>query len=378
MKRKGIAGMVVLALIFGVLLGGCDGDSDNNNNNNNTDAYAQYYDPTFRGNNNGTVEVINPTNHKMLLFRRGALLDSNIIGGVHPSDTAQVSFSDRSDFIVGGYEIIYAIKQSEYESKKGNSEIDYSAMITYRNNSRFRITLQSRYDGNYVFQCFNRSEDWPMEIRKNSPDGDKIAFLARREAYYKVYATSTDIFVGHPVWVAYNSITRAITTFTPAGNDLLGGVQSIQPQTQTNMEDYYFPSGGTATINFEVDIPFATIAVTNNCTLSSQSAVFRNGGTRYTPESNIQLIGAGRRAPFEIRSDGTGLNLNLALGSMQSIIIPVREQSNPSVNPIIENGWYYTVALNFVTGGDENNPNDYSAWLVKEQAISKTQFLTAN
>ena len=185
MKRKVFAGIVILALVIGVLFVGCGESKDDNNNNNTNDAYTQYYDPTFRGNNNGTVEVINPTSHKMLLFRRGALLDSNIIGGVHPSDTMQVNFSDRSDFTVGGYEIIYAIKQSEYESKKGNSEIDYSAMITYRNNSRFRITLQSRYDGNYVFQCFNRSEDWPMEIRKNSPDGDKIAFLARREAIIK-------------------------------------------------------------------------------------------------------------------------------------------------------------------------------------------------
>ena len=363
-------------LAFGLVLGviGCDDGNDKNTG----DKYAKYYKSTFRGNNNGTVDVINPTKYKMLLFRRGALLDSNIIGGVHPSDTAQVNFSDRSDFTVGGYEIIYAIKQSEYESKKGNAEIDYSAMITYRGNYRFRITLQSRYDGNYVFQCFNRSEDWPMEIRKNTPDGDKIAFLARREAYYKVYATSTDPFTATPVWIAYNSITRAITTFIPQGGDLEGGVQTIQPQTQSNMEDYYFPSGGTSTINFEVDIPFATIAITNNCTGSAQSAYFRNGGTRYTPESNIQLIGAGRRAAFEINSDGTGLNLNLALGTMQEYMVPVRFEDNPSVLPVIENGWYYTVALNFKIGGNVNNPNDYTAWLVKAQKINKSQFLSAN
>jgi len=366
---------LMILLVLGLFLVGCDGDD----NNNNADAYAQYYEPTFRGNNNGTIEVINPTNHKMLLFRRGTLLDSNIIGGVHPSDTAQITFSDRDDFTVGGYEIIYAIKQSEYEAKKGNSEIDYSAMITYRNNSRFRITLQSRYDGNYVFQCFNRSEDWPMEIRKNGPDGEKIAFLARREPYFKVYAISTDPFVATPVWIAYNQLTRAITTFIPQGGDLEGGAQTIQPQTSAQMEDYYFPSGGTTQIKFDVDIPFATIAITNNCTGSAQSAYFRNGGTRYTPESNIPLIGAGRRAVFEIRSDGeTGLNLNLALGTMQEYIVNVREQANPSEYPIIENGWYYTVALNFKTGGNVNDPNDYTAWLVKGQEISKTQFLTAN
>ena len=145
------------------------------------------------------------------------------------------------------------------------------------------------------------------------------------------------------------------------------------------MRDYYFPSGGTATINFDVDIPFATIAVTNNCTGSAQSALFRNGGSRYTSEGNIELIDAGYREVFEINSNGTGLNLNLALGSMQEYVVPVRFEDDPGVLPVIENGWYYNVALNFKTGGNANNPNDYTAWLVKNpDPISKTQFLTAN
>jgi len=366
--------LVAVGLVFGVL--GCDNDSGTIHNNN-TDVYAQYYEPAFRGNNNGTVDVINPTAHKMLLFRRGALLDSNIIGGVYPSDTATISFSDRTDFTVGSFEIIYAIKQSEYEVNKGNSNIDYSAMVTYRNTSRFRIQLQSKYDGNYIFQCFNRSEDWPMEIRKNTPDGDKIAFLARREAYYRVNAFTTDPFVAFPVWIAYNSITRAITTFIPQGSDLEGGVQTIQPQTPVNMEDYYFPSGGTSTINFNVDIPFATITVTNTASGSAQSAIFRNGGSRYIPQNNIQVIGAGRDAAFEIRSNGSPLNLNLALGSMQEYEIPVRFQDTPSTLPTLENGWFYTVSLIF-NGGSQNDPNNYTAWLVKEQAINQSQFLSAN
>jgi hypothetical protein len=368
---KKLIKMSMLLMVLGFV--GCNNDPDGNGGDNSS--LAKYYDPSFRGNGSGTVTVINPTDHDMLLFRRGALIDGSIIGGVKAGKTALLSFSSESDFTVGGFEVLYAIKQSEYTAAKANSKIDYSVMVTYRNNDQFRVTIQSRYDGNYSYICFNRSDDWPMEIRKNTPDGEKIAFLARREGYYRAYASTTDPFIAYPVWIAYNSYSRMITTFTPTGG-LSDGPQTIQPQQDA--EDYYFPSGGQTTIKFDIELPFASIAVTNNAPLSSQSAYFRNGGSRYTPESNIQLIGSGRRASFEVRSDGTGINLNLALGTMQTIIVPVREENKPSDLPVLENGWYYTVSLRFKDGGDPDDPNDYTAWLVKQQQINQSQFLSAN
>ncbi|MCL2764008.1 MAG: hypothetical protein FWD40_01850 [Treponema sp.] len=361
--------LLIIAFVFGII--GCDDDPSGSNP---VDEFAQYYAPTFRANNNGTVDVINPTQHNMLLFRRGALINSSILGGVRAGGTAQINFSDNNDFIVGGYEIIYAIKQSEYETARGNSNIDYSAMVTYRNNSRFRITLQSRYDGNFEYILFNRSTDWPMELRKNSIDGEKIAFLARGEGYHRVYSGTSEPFIGYPAWIAYNNLTRAITTFVPTGS-LAFGPQTIQPKTTP--DDFYFPSGGITTINFDVEIPFATIVVTNNAPLSSQSGYFRNAGNRYTPQSSYPLITSGSVESFEIRSTGASMNLNIALGIMQDIIVPVREESNPSIQPTIENGWYYTVELNFKASGDPDDVNDYTAWLVKAQQINPTQFVTA-
>jgi hypothetical protein len=361
---------LVIGLVFG--LAGCPVDDDGGKKGG---EYDKYFDPAFRDNYKGTVEVIDPTEHDMLLFRRGALIDSSIVGGVRAGKEAKLNFSNESDFMVGGYEILYAIKLSEYKTAKGNSNIDYSVMVTYRNNDRFRVTIQSRYDGNYSYICFNRSDDWPMELRKNTPDGEKIAFLARKEAYYRVYSSTTDPFVAYPVWIAYNNLTRSIITFTPPSG-LSDGSQTIGPETAP--PDYYFPAGGTTTINFDIELPFATINITNNAPLSSQSAYFRNAGTRYTPEGNVQLINTGRRASFEIRSDGTPMNLNLALGTMQEIIVPVRVESSPSELPVIENGWFYTVSLRFKDGGDPDDANDYTAWLVKDREINQSQFLTAN
>jgi len=62
---------------------------------------------------------------------------------------------------------------------------------------------------------------------------------------------------------------------------------------------------------------------------------------------------------------------------MQNLIIPVREEANPTVNPTIENGWIYTVELNLKDGGDPVKVTDYTAWLVKSSQINQSQFLTA-
>jgi hypothetical protein len=377
MKRKKLARMVVLAFVFSLMLVGCD-DKDKDPPTSPPPPpphgdYAQYYEPTYRGNNNGSVEVINPTQHDMLLFKNKTLVDNNIIGGVENGDTVRINFSDETDYIVGGYKIIYAVKQSEYEKAKGNSNVDYTAMVTYRNGAEFRITLMSRYDGNYQFTAFNRNTDYPMELRKNTPDGEKIAFLARGETWYKVKTTSSQLFTVYPVWIAYNSVSKSIVPFCPK-DDILSvlTIQPVLPEQDTVPN--YFPGGGESTITFEIDLPFATVQVQNNSTLL---ALFRTAYDIKMPQSGYQGIRSGKLETFDIRSEGTGLDLNLAIGPTQNLIIPVREEANPTVNPIIENGWIYTIELNLKTGANPTLPTSYTAWLVKGSQIDQSQFLTA-
>lgn len=337
------------------------------------DVYAQYYEPTYRGNNNGSVEVINPTQHDMLLFKNKNLINGNIVGGIRNGETARINFSDESDYAVGGYKIIYAVKQSEYEKAKGNSNIDYTAMVTYRNGSQFRITLMSRYDGNYQFTAFNRNTDYPMELRKNTPDGEKIAFLAKGETWYKVRTAGTELFTAYPVWIAYNTTSKSIVSFCPK-DDILS-VQTIQPVLpEEDTVPNYFPGGGTNTITFDIDLPFATIQVQNN---SSLLAVFRIANGIKTPQSGYQGIRSGIQETYEIRYEGTPLDLNLAIGPMQNLKVPVRFEDAPAVNPTIDNGWIYTVELKLRDGGDPAEVNDYTAWLVKGSQINQSQFLTA-
>jgi len=361
-----------LLLVLGLVLdlAGCP-DPDKGTDG---DEFAQYYEPSYRGNNNGSVEVINPTQHDMLLFKNKVLINGNIVGGVRSGETARISFSDEKDYIVGGFKIIYAVKQSEYKTAKGNSNVDYTAMVTFRNGSEFRITLISRYDGNYQFTAFNRNTDWPMELRKNTPEGEKIAFLAKGETWHKVKTTSTELFTVYPVWIAFNTQSKAIVPFCPK-DDILS-VLTIQPvPPEKDDVPNYFPGGGTSTIKFDIDFSFATVQVQNNADLV---AVFRNANAIQTPQSNFQGIRSGKLETYDIRSEGIGLDLNLAIGPMQNLRIPVRYQSEPTANPVIENGWIYNVELKFKSGGDAANVNDYTAWLVKGEQINQSQLLIAD
>jgi hypothetical protein len=337
------------------------------------DIYAQYYEGAYRDNKNGSVEVINPTKHDMLLFKNNKLIDDNILSGVRNGDTAQINFSDERDYIVGGYKIIYAVKQSEYEKAKGDSKVDYTAMVTYRNGSPFSITLISRYDGNYQFTSFNRNTDWPMELRKNTYEGEKIAFLAKGETFYEVKTADTKLFTVYPVWIAYNNVSKSIVSFCPK-DDILS-VQLVQPVLpEEDNAPLYFPGGGTSTITFEIDLPFATVQVQNNTSLIT---VFRVANGIKTPQSNYQGIRSGTKETYEIRSEGVGLDLNLAVGPMQNLKILVRDEDDPTIEPVIENGWIYTVNLKLKDGGDPTVVTDYTAWLVKGSQINQKQFLTA-
>jgi hypothetical protein len=359
--------LLIVSLCFYFI--SCDNDNDTNIN-----GFDEYYDQNYRENINGTIEVINSTNHDMLLFPKGVLIKNNIVGGIRAGKTTQINFASESDFLSGGYKIIYAVKQSEFEKEKENSSIDYTGVITYRDGARFRITIQSRFDGNYQFTASNRNPYYSLELRKNSYDGEKIAFLLPGELYHIIRTTSNTPFAVYPVWVAFNSLTKSIMTFSLAG---YSQVQIIQPNIASEDYDYvhyYFPTDENVNIDFEIEIPFALVKVTNNTNLS---AVLRNGGAQYVSQNNFEYITGAATESYYITSNSTYLNLNLQLiGTLPNIIVPVRFEDAPGELPLLENGWVYTVLLNLRVGGDLLNEDDYSAWLVKVSQINQRDFLS--
>jgi len=250
MKKKLIEGIVVL-LVFGFSLIGCDNTS-NNGNENNENEYDKYYKKSFRDNENGSIVITNPTKHDMLIFNNFNLNENNIIGGIRSEDTVNISFNDESDFESGGYKIIYAVKQSEYEKDKVMSDIDFTAMIPYQKGVTFNVTLYSILEGDYQFTVSNRNINYPMELRKYSPEGDRIAFLTSGESHHKVRTTSSEPFSAFPVWIVYNNITKSIISFTP--DDSMQVITPVLPANDNSV--YFFPAGGDGDFEMETIIKY--------------------------------------------------------------------------------------------------------------------------
>jgi hypothetical protein len=349
----------VLLLVVGLVLGftGCPTDDKGGGGG----VYDEYYDGNFRSNRNGTVEVVNNTASDMLLFEGEIIGVNYIVGGVKSGTRNTINFSTKTDYQVGGYVLLRAVKQSEFDIHKNQSRIDHTAMVTYGEGKKFTTNIVSTTDGAYQYTVYNRSRDYGLELRKNSPEGEKIAYLTKGEVRRVIQSPNRDELTLYPVWVAFNNVTKSIVTFTP--NETLSALD-IQPKQPTeDVSPYYFPLGGTtANIIFpDVNLPFATIQVRNNATLNAN---FRVANTVRTPESGYTGITSGARESYEIRAVGNdSLNLNLAM-SQGSIVVPVRFESDPGANGvIIENGYSYTVVLNLKNGADPALAASYEAWL---------------
>ena len=369
--------LLVLMLIVGLIFSftGCpedDGGKDPGKGGN----YAQYYDGSFRNNRNGTVEVVNNTQYDMLLFTGETISLNYIVGGVKAGTRNTVNFSDKSDYQVGGYVLLRAVKQKEFDTAKDQSRVDHTAMVTYGEGKKFTTNIVSTTDGEYQYTVYNRSRDYGLELRKNSPEGEKVAYLTKGEVRRVIQSPNRTELTLYPVWVAFNNVTKSIVTFTP--NDTLSALD-IQPKQSTeDVSPYYFPMGGTnVNIIFpEVNLPFATIQVRNNAGLNAN---FRVANTIRTPESGYTGITSGARESYEIRAiAGDSLDLNLAMSQGQ-IVVKVRFQSDPSASGVvIQNGYSYTVALTLKAGADPALAASYEAWLSTGTKMNTGDLLVSN
>ena len=367
MKKLQKLTVIFLAMMLAFSIIGCDEDKGG-------DDYTKYYEGSFRDNSKGTTEVVNNTSHDMLLFEGEIISKNYIVGGVKSGTRNNINFSSESDWQVGGYKLLRAVKQKEFEANGDKSRVDHSALITYGEGKKFTTNITSTTDGDFQYTVYNRSKDYGLELRLNSPEGQKVAYLTKGEVRRIINSPSIDELTLYPVWVAYNSQTKSIVTFAPT--DILAA-QDVQPKRPNeDVSPIYFPLGGQTVITFDnIKLPFATIQVRNN---ASMTANFRVANTIRTPESGYTGISSGASESYEIRSSGEGLHLNLAMAQGQ-IEVPVRFQDNPDdPNVIIENGFLYTVTLSLKPGAEASIASNYEAWLVKKESIDTSKLLVSH
>jgi len=364
---------LVLGLIAGFI--GCEDDPEKEKEPQpqTQDNYAQYYDGNFRNNRNGTVEVVNNTSHDMLLFSGATLSLNYIVGGVRAYSTNTVNFSTETDYTVGGYKVIHAVKQNEFDTYGQNSKVDHSAMVTYRDGAKFRTNIVSTTDGAYQFTVNNKNTSYALELRKNSPDGEKVAYLTRAEQRRIIKSPSNTQMTLFPVWIAFNNVTKTIVSFSPSdAGDIWEGQRDVSPRSPTeDVSPYNFPDSEIE-IAFDIDFPFATVMVRNN---AGRDVNFRIANRILTAQSSYPSIPSGFSDTFELISDGEPLYLNLSMQN-GSMVIPVKFEGETE-NPTIENGWVYNITINLKQGQQPSQVTSYEAFIVKGTELNKNNLLTS-
>jgi hypothetical protein len=372
---KKILRFSVLLLAAGLVLGlaGCPNEDDGNGGGGGGE-YDQYYDGTFRNNRNGTVEVVNNTSHNMLLFSGETISLNYIVGGVRAYSTNTVNFSTESDYTVGSYKVIHAVKEGEFDTYGQNSKVDHSAMVTYRDGTKFRTNIVSTTDGAFQFTVNNKNTQYALELRKNTPEGEKVAYLTKAEQRRVIKSPSNAQMTLFPVWIAYNNATKSIVSFAPSDyGDIWEGWRDVSPRSpRDDVSPYDFPDGNID-INFpNVQFPFATVQVRNNAT---RDINFRIANRILPAQSDYVSIPSGFSDTYELDGEDLDLNISMQNGSM---VIKVRFENAPGASSVtIEQGYVYNVVLNIKPGEDPSQVSSYEAWLVKGAELKKSDLLTS-
>ncbi|MDR2900957.1 MAG: hypothetical protein LBV20_05515 [Treponema sp.] len=314
----------------------------------------------------GTLTIFNTTSKDMVIFQGQTPSASNILGGVKALDDRNFDISDDvEDFGVGGYMILRGITKDEYDANKdnlSNAKVEFSAMATYGQGKKYRAEISPNYMGDFGYRVTNLGRIG-IELRKDSPDGEKVGYLSSLESNKLLYANSTEGFSLYPVYVYYNKSNGQVTTLKPTSQfDTI--TTAPRALGSSEIQAYTFPADEGATwedIKGTLVSPVAYITVTNG--VANQAArVTLAGSNRLNSQNGYDTIGSGETLTYEITSTVAGTQQNLILvyfnGALQ---IPIK--MNNAI-PTLKNGYDYTISVS----GSGQTVDGYTATIVESAA----------
>ncbi|MDR2517494.1 MAG: hypothetical protein LBC88_08980, partial [Spirochaetaceae bacterium] len=256
-KKMGfLAAVCGIALVSGALVLGCsDGGGGGDG-------------ISWENEDSGTLTVINNTSKDMVIFQGQTPSASTILGGVRATSTKTFDIEDDvSDFAVGGYMILRGMTLNEYNENKENlssAKVEYSAMATYGAGKKYRAEISSAYTGNYYLK-FTNGGKIGMELRKNSPDGEKIGYLPALMSNYLIYSATSNSMTVYPVYVYYSTISGEVTTIRATAWTASSSM-GPRPVTDNGVSTIRFPVSDMswAEIIASISYPVAFITVTDN------------------------------------------------------------------------------------------------------------------
>jgi hypothetical protein len=322
------------------------------------------YNVNWKGDGFGTLELFNGSNKDIVVFIGQVPSKTSIIGGVMAGKTTTFDISKHvDDFDVGGYVILKGLTREEYENNwldLSKAKIEFNSMATYRRGTTYRIQIDNKYMGNNGFRVTNRGRIG-MELRKDNPQGEKIAYLPALQVNQMVYTEGTGMLTLFPVYVFYNQRTAEVTTLHSTS---MFDANTVAPRPLTNereIPNIAFPADPEAwnRIVGTLKSPVAYITVRNN---TSQAAYFTVAGTfRLYSQNGYDGINSGEFLTYEVKSTEDGTETRLLAQLYNGIIeIPIRFEGEDK-DPLIVNGYNYTVTFT----GSGTEPSGYSAKIVK-------------
>jgi hypothetical protein len=363
--------ILALALVFGLLLTACPTNSDNDNDNGNDNGNDNVNGVIkWDSEPNGTLTVINNTQKDMVVFQGQTPSLSNILGGVKAGTSNRIFdlSDDVDDFDIGGYIVLRGISKDEYEKNKANltlAKIEYSAMATYKEGQKYRVEISPSYTGDFGYKVTN-SGRIGLELRKNSPEGEKIAYLPSLATNVTLYSETASALAIFPVYVYYTKSTGRVTTLKPTDHFSSVTATPRPLANASSIQSYYFPNDTTVTwdqIKGSLKSPVAYFTVINN--VPNQGISFtKAGGNNLFAQNGYDAVGTGEQLTFEIESSVEGLRQNIVLTLYSgSIKLPARF-ADETVNPTIKNGYDYTVEIDF-NGGSVSDVANYTVTLTE-------------
>jgi len=363
---KNLRKFLMLLLAVGLILGfaGCPLDDGKEQEQQQTgDTYAQYYQGSFRSNNQGITTIINNTAFDMLLFDGEYLLKDKIIGGVKAgSSSTTINFSNEGNFNVGGYKLLRAVRQSVYEAEGNQSKVDHYVVVSYRKNNPTTASIVSTTSGDYGYTVHNMNSIYSLQLRENSRDGRVVAFLSGGQQNVIIKSTSADPITLFPVWIGFSTQTMEIVEFAPTEPFT---TQSIAPQSSIPYPTLRFPSAvNNQPVAFPVKAPTAVVRVMNTF---SYMAYLRSSTQPYqgigAPVSSFGTpINPGDWRTYNVESaGGMGTNLNIYL-SDGNVTVPVRFEGQDAM-PVLQDGYFYHISFEHITGQPITEAASYKAIL---------------
>jgi hypothetical protein len=316
---------------------------------------------------NGTLTVFNNAAKDMILFQGQTPAASNILGGIKASSSRVFDVSDDvDDFDVGGFLILRGIALDEYNANKTNlsrAKIEYSAMATYGQGKKYRAEISSNYIGDYGYRVTNLGRIG-MELRKDSPDGEKIGFLPSLASNMPLYADNSEGFAIYPVFVYYSKSTGQVSTLKPSSQFETISV-SPRPVSGSELQTYTLPEDQGATwdsIKASLSSPVAYVTITNS--VGNQSGrVTLSGTNRLKSQNGYDSIGSGETLTYEIKSttDGSAQAVVVTYYN-QALQIPIKDTEGKT--PVLKNGYDYSITVS----GSGQTPDGYSVTFTESES----------